>query len=140
MTCEQGVRESRNFENLFHHPLRVRQLLVFDVMGVNGGSIEAAHSLYRCIEMIEGVFLNESGHLCRDAVERLGLIDQDRPIGLHHRADDGVLIQGTDGAEIHHFGRDAVFRGQVLCRVQGVNDGATMGMMETSVPSRFTSA
>ena len=95
-------------EDLFDNALGIGKLMRFDVRRVDGWSINSTDTLDGGIEVIEGVFLNESRDLSGDAAEGLRFVDETGFVGLFDGFDDGVLVKWADGAEIDDLGVDSV--------------------------------
>ena len=88
-------------KHLVDHSASVRKLLILDVVRIDRRGVDTTDPLYGSIEMIERMLLNKGRDLGRDPIKRLGLIDKNRSVRFHDRFKDGLLVERSDGAEVH---------------------------------------
>ena len=62
----------------------------------------------RRVEVVERLLLDLGGDLGAEPAEAHGLVDDDDPVGLAHRLDDGVGVERLQRARVDHLDVDAV--------------------------------
>src|SRR5258708_34779671 len=70
---------------------------------VGHGYIGAIHMLNRRIPVIEGIFVNQRSQPLACPIVFPSLLGNDDAIGLLHRVNNEVDIDGADAPEIYHF-------------------------------------
>mmetsp|Transcript_1363 Transcript_1363/g.3497 ORF Transcript_1363/g.3497 Transcript_1363/m.3497 type:complete len:405 (-) Transcript_1363:77-1291(-) len=77
--------------------------------GVGHGDVGAGDAFDGRVEVIEGVGLHDNGADLRpDAALRPAFFDGDDAVRFLGRVDDGLAVEGPEGAEVEHFAGDAL--------------------------------
>src|ERR1019366_3845950 len=74
------------------------------------------------IEVVKSLFLKHGSNLCADAIGAPISFEDDGPIGLFHRVDEGFRIEGAQRTNIYDLNIQATFLLDVACDIQGDRD------------------
>src|SRR6056297_2079225 len=80
------------------------------VGGIGHGHVLAGAVDHRRIEPVEGPFHQHRRDVVADGTDRPAFLDGDAAVGLSHARDHGVVVDGTQGAQVDHLGLDPVLR------------------------------
>src|SRR6516164_9562035 len=77
---------------------------------------------HRCIELVEGLFLNGSRDLRSNAAKWFVFFDDKRAVCLADRIQNRFLIQGPNRAQVYNFSMNLVFSLQKFSCPETSND------------------
>jgi hypothetical protein len=89
---------------------------------------------HRGVERVEAGSPDAGGDLGADAGEREALLHDDHPVGLGDAAEQRLLVEGADRAQVEHAGGDALLLGEHLGGVEAGVHGLFHVTSVTSLP------
>lgn len=100
---------------------------LLELLGVRCGDLSAGDAGRGRLEVVEGVLAGEGHDLRGDTEAGETGLDAQHVAGLLDRLDDGLDVEGLDGAQVDDFGLDAVFALQLLGGDERLADAAREG-------------
>lgn len=100
---------------------------LLQLLCVGGGDLGAGDTLGGGVKVVEGVLHGEGEDLGADAEGGVAGLDDQQAVGLLDGVDDGLEVEGLDGAQVEDLGLDAVLLLEVLGGDQGLADAAGDG-------------
>ena len=81
-----------------HHLLGLGQVGLLERLRVGHGHVGRGHAHHRSVEVVEALALHAVGDLGPEARVAPALLDHHAAVGLAHRVEDQVLVEGAQGA------------------------------------------
>lgn len=100
---------------------------LLELLGVGRRDLGAGDTLGGRVKVVEGVLHGECEDLGADAESRVSRLDDHQTVGLLDGLDNGLEVEGLDGAQVEDLGLDAVVLLEVLGGDEGLAHAARHG-------------
>lgn len=100
---------------------------LLELLGVRGGDLGAGDTDGRSVQVVEGVLGGQGNDLGGDTERGETGLDGHHGAGLLDRVDDGLEVEGLDGAEVDDLSLNAVLLLESLGGDEGLADAAGEG-------------
>lgn len=112
---------------MLHDQVLGREAHLLQLLGVGSGHLRAGDPDRGSLQVVEAELAGESDQLGADAEAGETALDGHHDAGLLNGADDGLYVEGLDGAEVNDFRLDAVLGLELLGGGEGLADTAGEG-------------
>lgn len=104
-----------------------REAHLLELLGIGSGDLSTSDTLGRAVEVVKGVLHGQGENLGADTKGGEARLDRQEAARLLDRVDNGLDVEGLDGAQVNDLGLDAVVLLEVLGGNQGLADAAGEG-------------
>lgn len=104
-----------------------REAHFLQLLCIRRRDLSASDTDWRRVQVVEGVLGGQGNELGSNAEGREAGLDSHHGAGLLDRVDDGLDVEGLDGAEVDDLGLDAVLLFQTLGGDERLTDAAGEG-------------
>jgi hypothetical protein len=118
---------SEEAEDAGDDAVHVGDLLLLDRGRVDGRGVHGADAQDGSIELVEGFFLDDSGDVAADGAVGALFLDDQHAVGFGDGAQDGVHVEGADGAQVDDLDVKTLGGAERLGGGEAVEDAATVG-------------
>lgn len=124
---ERGRDSELNyFPSRFEDLIYVREDVVLEGFDPGDGGVHASHAEGWGVEVLERELGDAGDDLAGETARAGGLVHHDDAIGLFDRLDNGLLVEGDEGAQVDDFGLDSLF-GELIGGGEAVVDVVAIG-------------